>query len=95
MNATPSDLPPIGAPATRALESIGVTRLEQLGQYRDADLLDLHGFGPRALDLVREALARNNPPPQASTNDPTHRARSTSPSPPHSDASATTTPGSA
>lgn len=70
MNETPSDLPKIGAPATRALASIGVTRLEQLHHYSDADLLGLHGFGPRALDLVREALRRDTSTPDASTTDP-------------------------
>lgn len=75
MNDTRSDLPKIGAPATRALASIGVTRLEQLRQYSDADLLDLHGFGRRALDLVREALGPDNTPPDASTDDPTTPGR--------------------
>ena len=50
------DLPSIGAPATRALASIGVTRLSQLVDYREADLLQLHGFGPRALRMLDEAL---------------------------------------
>lgn len=52
-----SDLPKIGAPATRALASIGVTRLEQLDGRSRADLLALHGFGPRALRILDEALA--------------------------------------
>jgi hypothetical protein len=51
------DLPKIGAPATRALASIGVTRLEQLTEHRAADLLALHGFGPRALRILQESLA--------------------------------------
>lgn len=51
------DLPKIGAPATRALASIGVTRLDQLADYRVEDLLALHGFGPRALRILEEALA--------------------------------------
>jgi hypothetical protein len=52
-----SDLPRIGAPATRALASIGVTRLEQLADRSAAELLALHGFGPRALRILDEALA--------------------------------------
>ena len=51
-----SDLPRIGAPATRALASIGVTRLEQVADLSEAELLALHGFGPRALRLLTEAL---------------------------------------
>jgi hypothetical protein len=50
------DLPNIGAPATRALAGIGVTRLDQLADYRERDLLALHGFGPRALRILTEAL---------------------------------------
>lgn len=52
-----SDLPRIGAPATRALATIGVTRLEQLDGRSRAELLALHGFGPRALRVLDAALA--------------------------------------
>lgn len=50
------DLPRIGAPATRALASIGVTRLDQVAQRSESELLGLHGFGPRALRILVEAL---------------------------------------
>jgi hypothetical protein len=50
------DLPAIGAPATRALAAIGVTRLGQLPEHTAAELLALHGFGPRALRILQEAL---------------------------------------
>jgi predicted flap endonuclease-1-like 5' DNA nuclease len=53
----PSDLPRIGAPATRALASIGITHLEQVADRSEAELLALHGFGPKALRILREALA--------------------------------------
>ncbi|MEZ5295298.1 MAG: hypothetical protein R2697_03190 [Ilumatobacteraceae bacterium] len=52
-----ADLPEIGAPATRALAAIGVTRLEQVAERREAELLALHGLGPRALRILNEALA--------------------------------------
>lgn len=52
-----SDLPKIGAPATRALASIGVTRLDELADRSQAELLKLHGFGPRAINITRHALA--------------------------------------
>jgi hypothetical protein len=55
--ATDPDLPRIGAPATRALASIGVTRLDQLTDRREDDLLKLHGVGPRAMLILRAALA--------------------------------------
>ena len=51
------DLPRIGAPATRALASIGVTRLDQVAERSESELLALHGFGPRALRILVEALA--------------------------------------
>lgn len=49
---TGTPLPKIGAPATRALASIGVTTVEQLADYSEKDLLALHGFGPRAIRLL-------------------------------------------
>jgi hypothetical protein len=53
------DLPKIGAPATRALASIGVTRLADVADRSQSELLRLHGFGPRALRILKEALAAN------------------------------------
>lgn len=53
-----SDLPSgIGKPAGRALEAAGYSSLEQLARAREADLLNLHGMGPKAIRLIREALA--------------------------------------
>lgn len=49
-------LPRIGRPATRALEQIGVTTLEQVARRSEAELLALHGVGPRAVGILREAL---------------------------------------
>jgi predicted flap endonuclease-1-like 5' DNA nuclease len=51
-------LPPgIGAPAERALTAAGYSRLEQLTHVTEAELGQLHGVGPKALRLLREALA--------------------------------------
>ncbi|MGH3599713.1 MAG: DNA-binding protein [Pseudonocardiaceae bacterium] len=50
------DLPKIGGPATRALASIGVTRLNQLVDHDEEELLALHGFGPRAMRIIIEGL---------------------------------------
>ena len=55
--ANDDSLPKVSAPATRALASIGVTTLSQLTNHRVDDLLELHGFGPKAARLLREALA--------------------------------------
>ena len=47
----------MGRPARNALAVAGVDRLEQLTQWREADLLRLHGVGPKAVRVLREALA--------------------------------------
>ena len=53
-----SDLPAgIGKPARRALAAAGYTRLDQLTQVTESDLLKLHGIGPKAVRLLRDALA--------------------------------------
>jgi predicted flap endonuclease-1-like 5' DNA nuclease len=56
---TPSgpDMPRIGGPATSALAAVGVTRLEQVAAMREADVLALHGMGPKAIRLLRAAMA--------------------------------------
>lgn len=56
-----TDLPAgIGKPATRALVNAGYTRLEQLTEVTEKDLGKLHGMGPKALRLLREALAERS-----------------------------------
>jgi len=51
-----SDFPKIGAPATRALEAAGYSRLEQLTKISEEELGQLHGMGPKALGILRETL---------------------------------------
>ena len=51
-----NDFPKIGAPATRALEAAGYSRLEQLTKISEAELGQLHGMGPKALGILRETL---------------------------------------
>ena len=50
------DLPNIGNPARRALATIGITRLEQVSATSEHELLALHGFGPKALRILGDAL---------------------------------------
>ncbi len=53
-----SDLPTaLAAPARRALVGAGYTSLAQLSAASEAELLKLHGMGPKALGQLREALA--------------------------------------
>ena len=52
------DLPGcVGAPARRALTAAGLTHLHQFTAWSEAQLLDLHGMGPKALACIRAALA--------------------------------------
>ena len=46
----------IGNPATNALLVAGYSRLEQLTQVTETDLLKLHGMGPKALGILRQTL---------------------------------------
>ncbi|XVS61118.1 hypothetical protein ACQPYE_22715 [Actinosynnema sp. CA-299493] len=51
------DLPKgIGRPATQALTGAGVTTLAQVAGLTDAELLAVHGVGPKAVRLLRAAL---------------------------------------
>lgn len=50
------DLPNIGAPATRALNAEGYTQLKQLTKLSEAELAQLHGVGPRAIRILKEAM---------------------------------------
>lgn len=53
----PDDFPKTSNPARSALHAAGYTRLEQLTQVTEAELLKLHGMGPKAIRILREALA--------------------------------------
>ena len=53
-----TDLPSnLGRPARDALIVSGYTRLEQLTQVTEKDLLKLHGMGPKGIRQLREGLA--------------------------------------
>lgn len=54
-----TEFPKLGAPALRALERIGVSSLSDLTKFTEKDLLALHGFGPRALGILRSELEEN------------------------------------
>lgn len=49
-------LPKTSAPATRALNDAGYTRLRQLDGVPRAELARLHGMGPKALRILQAAL---------------------------------------
>ncbi len=47
----------IGRPATGALLHAGYTQMAQLTKLSAAELQQLHGMGPKAIGILREALA--------------------------------------
>jgi len=53
---TESDLPVFGGPALRELALAGYTRLEHLTKVSEKELLKIHGVGPKAIRILREAL---------------------------------------
>jgi DNA-directed RNA polymerase alpha subunit len=55
-----SDLPVnLANPARRALVEAGYWRLEQLTEISEAEVKQLHGVGPKALEQLRRALSTN------------------------------------
>lgn len=60
----PTPLPKTSAPASRALAAAGIT---SLGDLRDSDmdaLAKLHGLGPKAIGILKAALAETPPTSQ-------------------------------
>lgn len=55
-NPSKTDFPKTSAPAQQALNHAGYYHLEQLTEVTEAEILALHGMGPKALKILREAL---------------------------------------
>jgi len=49
----------LSAPARHALQNKGITTIQQLARFTEADILKLHGMGPGSLPKLRDALAAN------------------------------------
>jgi hypothetical protein len=57
-NQPKGDLPAgLAQPAQRALAGAGIQNLKQLSRFSEAEVKQLHGIGPNALDQLRSALA--------------------------------------
>jgi hypothetical protein len=53
-----SDLPrELSNPARNALTAAGIRRLDQVAAHTEAELLKLHGVGPKTIPVLRAALA--------------------------------------
>jgi DNA-directed RNA polymerase alpha subunit len=46
----------LAAPARRALVNAGITSFDDLAAWTQADVTQLHGMGPKALDTLIEAM---------------------------------------
>ena len=52
-----NDLPDrISKPAKRALANAGIESLAELSKFTERETLKLHGIGPSAMPILREAL---------------------------------------
>jgi hypothetical protein len=60
-----TEFPKMGQPALDALRHAGYTELEQLAGRDERDLLALHGFGPKAVRILQDALAQRGLAPIA------------------------------
>lgn len=49
----------IGRPATSALEVVNITCLEDLNSITEKELANLHGVGPKAIGILKQALEEN------------------------------------
>lgn len=59
VNGTESDLPGgLSKPALRALHGAGYVQLQQFSKLTEAELLQLHGLGPKAIVLLRSARGK-------------------------------------
>jgi hypothetical protein len=56
MGTEETDLPKLATPARRALIGAGYTRLERLTQVKESEVMQLHGMGPNAMEVLRRAL---------------------------------------
>ena len=46
----------LARPARRALAAAGISRLEQLTELSETELIKLHGIGPKALLVIKGAM---------------------------------------
>lgn len=56
-NKDKTPLPKTSNPAQSALETINVFYLEDLAQFSEKEIADLHGMGPKALRILKEHMA--------------------------------------
>jgi DNA-directed RNA polymerase alpha subunit len=50
----------LAAPARRALENNGITRLDQLSKFSEEEILKFHGMGKTSIPKLKKALAEKS-----------------------------------
>lgn len=50
----------LAKPAQRALVNAGITHLKQLSNFKETELMQLHGIGKNALQMLKLAMADQN-----------------------------------
>jgi DNA-directed RNA polymerase alpha subunit len=50
----------ISQPAHRVLQRAGIETLEQLTLYKEEELIAFHGFGPKAMAIIKRLLIEYN-----------------------------------
>lgn len=51
-------LPPLGAPAERALAQAGIFNMKQVSRYTEQMIASLHGVGPKAIKILQTELKK-------------------------------------
>lgn len=49
----------VSQPAIRALQSMGIEYLDQLCDFKEDELLALHGFGKKGLEMIKIIMAEH------------------------------------
>lgn len=49
----------LAKPAQRAIQNEGITTIEQLSNYSEKELAELHGIGKNALNIIKEIMNKN------------------------------------
>lgn len=55
-HGTIGDIPKTSAPALRTLIHEDISSLKQLSKWTEKGLLELHGMGPKAVGILKEAM---------------------------------------
>lgn len=53
-------IPPLGGPAERALAQAGIFNMTQVSRYTEKNISALHGVGPKAINILKAELKKNN-----------------------------------